>query len=336
MIDTNLMSMTDIVRLQNQLQQELTRRFARELLLVFSDIVGSTPYFARFGDAAGRQLQQMHFDLLGSCLSAERGRLVDTSGDGAFVVFDSADAAARGLIAFQQSVAKENVSRGQAHQLQLRTGMHWSSVLTDGAAVCGDAVNLCSRIAGTAAAGEVRLTREAFLQLAPAHRVNCHALGAATLKGVGHPIDLLVLDWRDPLRFPRRLHIAETDGQIELPQQDVVTFGRLAEHDGARANDIVLAHPDAELTRKISRWHFQLQRDADGLRVRALSDSATEVDGQPLPKGAELAVRAGSKIRVGGVLTLHFVAPLRALAQQDAEATMLTPGMANPGAAAAP
>jgi len=36
--------------LQNELQQELTRRFLRHAALAFSDIVGSTEYFARFGE----------------------------------------------------------------------------------------------------------------------------------------------------------------------------------------------------------------------------------------------------------------------------------------------
>ena len=66
MIDLGTLSMTEIVRLQNQLQNELRRRFERTLLMAFSDIVGSTPYFARFGDAVGRQLHQLHFDLLGA------------------------------------------------------------------------------------------------------------------------------------------------------------------------------------------------------------------------------------------------------------------------------
>ena len=54
MIDFSTLGMTEIIRLQNQLQQELTRRFERPLALVFFDIVGTTPYFGRFGDAAGR------------------------------------------------------------------------------------------------------------------------------------------------------------------------------------------------------------------------------------------------------------------------------------------
>jgi len=38
------------IRLQNELQQELTRRFLRHAALAFSDIVGSIEYFARFGE----------------------------------------------------------------------------------------------------------------------------------------------------------------------------------------------------------------------------------------------------------------------------------------------
>ena len=63
-MDLSNLSMIDIVRLQNQLQQELARRFEGRLMMVFSDIVGSTPYFAHFGDAMGRQLHQVHLWLL--------------------------------------------------------------------------------------------------------------------------------------------------------------------------------------------------------------------------------------------------------------------------------
>jgi hypothetical protein len=42
--------MAEIIRLQNELQQELTRRFQHHATLAFSDIVGSTEYFARFGE----------------------------------------------------------------------------------------------------------------------------------------------------------------------------------------------------------------------------------------------------------------------------------------------
>src|SRR6185369_9867141 len=106
-IDLEALSMTEIIRLQNQLQQELTRRFERPLTLLFSDIVGSTPYFARLGDAAGRQLQQLHLDLVGRCLG-DAGRIVDTAGDGAFLVFPSTEQAANAVIELHKRVSEAN------------------------------------------------------------------------------------------------------------------------------------------------------------------------------------------------------------------------------------
>lgn len=322
MFDLSDLTMTEIVRLQNQLQQELTRRFERRLMLVFSDIVGSTAYFARFGDAMGRQLQQLHCDLLGLSLAEVGGRIVDTAGDGAFMAFPNAGAALRGIIDFHHRMVAENGLRSGPHQLRVRVGMHWGSVLTDGVAVSGDAVNLCAHIASSAVAGEIRMTREVFGELELTHRWKCHVLGPVALKGGGVPVELLTFELRDPNLFPRRVRITETGAEIELPQQDIVSFGRLADHDGVPANDIVLTHPAPELARQVSRWHFELRRGADGLHLRALSDSETRVDGELVAKGRDVAVHAGSSIRVAHALTLTLIGD-DSVTPQGSDSTML-------------
>jgi class 3 adenylate cyclase len=281
MLDFSTLGLTEIVRLQNQLEQELRRRFERTLLMAFSDIVGSTPYFARFGDATGRQLHQLHFDLLGQAVAEARGRVVDAVGDGVFCVFPEAAAGVRGIVAFQQAVARENVARAREHQLAVRIGLHWGSVLTDGNLVTGDSVHVAARVARVALPGAICLTRQAFLEFDPALRVMCQPIGTRELKGVAQPVELLELDWRDPAAFPRLVLIEETGLQLTLPQQDIVSFGRLREPEGARGNDIVLAHPDPARTRQISRWHFELRRGPEGLRLRTLSEGVTTIDGQP-------------------------------------------------------
>ena len=309
MIDFTTLSMTEIIRLQNLLQQELTRRFERYVALAFSDIVGSTPYFARFGDAAGRQLQQLHFDLLGRCLSARGGRVVDTAGDGAFVTFPTANSATDALIEFQQLISRENAARARDHQLQVRMGIHWGPVLTDGVVVSGDSVNLCSRVAASAGSGEVRLTREVFHELAASHRLNCRPLGPFEFKGVSRQVEIFKLDWRDHALFPTHFRIEETGEEIVLPQQDVISFGRLAEHEGMPANDVVLSLPDPLQTRQISRWHFELRRHGDGFRVHPVSEGATEVDGRLITKDQEAAIKPGSTIRLSNLLSLVFASP---------------------------
>jgi class 3 adenylate cyclase len=323
MIDIGTLSMTEIIRLQGLLQQELTRRFERHMALVFSDIVGSTPYFARFGDAAGRQLQQLHIDLLGKCLPAREGRIVDTAGDGAFLAFPSATAATEALIEFQQLVSRENATRARDHQLQVRIGVHWGPVLTDGVVVSGDSVNLAARVAGSASVGEIRLTREVFQDLAATHRLNCRPLGPVDLKGVSRQIELLTLDWRDRSMYPTHFRIEETREEVTLPQQDIISFGRLREHEGTLANDVVLALPDPLLARQISRWHFELRRFADGFHLRPLSDGATEVDGTLIAKGQEAIIKPGSRIRVANVITLTFASPPLSGIPDNSDSTMV-------------
>ena len=323
MIDISAFTMTEIIRLQNQLQQELTRRFERPALLVFSDIVGSTAYFSRFGDAAGRQLQQLHLDLLAGGIGSSGGRIVDTAGDGAFLVFPGAEVALAALIDLQRALATANATRGRQHQLQVRIGVHWGQVLTDGQAVSGDSVNLCARVAASADRGEIRLTRPVFHELGRQQRMNCRSLGSLPLRDYAAGVELLVLDWRDASDFPRSLRIEETGEQIALPGQDIIAFGRLPENDGVRANDVVLSHPDPALARLISRWHFELRRFDQGLRLHALSDSQTVVDGLRVDKAVPVVVRAGSRIRVADALTLCLLGSSRPAL--DADATTVRP-----------
>jgi len=325
MTNFSALSMTEIIRLQNELQQELTRRFECSLALVFSDIVGSTSYFSRFGDAAGRQLQQLHFDLLAACVAPTGGRIADTAGDGAFLVFPHATAAVIGIVAFENMMARANETRGHQQQLLVRIGLHWGSVLSDGVAVSGDAVNLCSRVCAAAGAGEVYLTRAAFQELGREHRLSCRSIGDTALRGFDVPVELLALEWRDESLFPRSVLIEETSEQVNLPRKDIVTFGRLHEHHGLRANDIVLSHPDPELARQISRWHFELRRSEHGLRLLVLSDGVTIVDGRQVARGEAVAVRAGTRISVADVLTLLLLGPDQPRSDSDSNPTMIRP-----------
>jgi class 3 adenylate cyclase len=308
--DISSLTMTEIIRLQNQLSHELTRRFERSLALAFTDIVGSTPYFARFGDEAGRKLHQRHYDLLTQSMTPYGGRVVDTAGDGAFTTFPTVDAATNSLIELQKLLSVENAMRERDHQILVRIGIHWGRVLADGRQVTGDAVNLCARVVGTSSPGEIRLSKDAFLELGnTAHRLSCKPLGSVALKGIDRAIELLTLEWRDRTIFPLMVSVEETGEIFALPPLDLITFGRLKPAEGMMANDIVLSLPDPNLTKQISRWHFELRRQVDGFHLRPISDQVTEVDGRPVVKGTQVKVKPGSIVRVGRAMTLKFLSP---------------------------
>lgn len=299
--------MTEIIRLQDALSKALVRRFEKKLALVFSDIVGSTAYFARFGDEAGRKLQQRHLDLVTATVAERGGRIIDTAGDGAFLCFPSVDAAVGAMVDLQQRIAIDNDSRSAEERWTVRVGCHFGPVLTDGTLVSGDAVNFCSRVAGSAAASEIRLTREAFHALTDVFlRIKCRRLASTTLKGIERPVELLAIDWLDASLFPASVRFADGT-ELPLPSRDVIRFGRLQEQDGVVANDVVLRVADVQHTNRISRWHFELHRRSSGFVLRSVSDAVTEVDGRAIAKGEEAAVRPGSVVRLGGVLTLDLL-----------------------------
>ena len=66
--DLNPLTLTEIIRLQNQLHAALTRRFEGPLALVVSDIVGSTAYFAHYGDGESDLLRTRNMERIWICL----------------------------------------------------------------------------------------------------------------------------------------------------------------------------------------------------------------------------------------------------------------------------
>ncbi len=306
MLDVDSLSLTEAIRLQSALSASITKRFQRQLALVFSDIVGSTPYFARFGNEAGHSLQQRHFDLLQGGLSSQSGRIIDTVGDGAFVCFQSAEAACLAMQDVLQRISADNFARPREHQLAIRVGIHFGPVLADAQVVTGDAVNFCSRIAGCSRPGEIRISRQVFSELPSALRMHCRALDPVELKGIESKVALMELIWWDPSRFPDFVRIENSGEQLQLPALDTISFGRIAELDGIKANDVVLKLPEERLTNMVSRWHFELRRRPQGFILRSVSSQLTEVNGRLLSRGEEAEIRDGTHVILAKHISLKF------------------------------
>ena len=305
--DFESLNLTEIIRLQNELSALLARRFEKTLALAFSDVTGSTAYFARFGNEAGRRLQQRHVDLIVKSLEGSSGRIVDTVGDGVFLCFPHVETAVEVLGGFQPLRLQENFHLPPEHQMTTRIGIHWGTVLTDGIIVTGDPVNLCAKLAATAQPGEIRITKPAFLELTVQQRLRCRPIGPVKVAGANEPMEMFAFSWADPVRFPIAVVIAETGEQIPLPPQPIITFGRLREMNGTQANDIVLTHKDSSRAQHISRWHFEVRRAPEGLILRSVSTQHTQVNGKSICKGEETPISAGTVVRLSDVLTLRFI-----------------------------
>lgn len=301
------LSLTEIIRLQNQLSEVVTKRFEKPLALCFSDIVGSTRYFARFGDEAGQRLQQQHCDLLSASLAGIDGKIIHTAGDGVLLAFSQAESAVDTIVKFRAALWNLSCRLSAEQQWTVRNAIHWGPVLTDGDVIAGDTVNLCSKIISAAKPGAILLSKPAFSAL-PTHLRNVsRSIGVITLVNPANSMELFRLSWHGLLNWPILILIEETDERIFLPDQPVITIGRLSGMSDAPANDIVLKLPDEHLTSQISRWHLELRRQPSGFVVYSLSDKPTHIDGQPMARGESRAIMIGTKIRLSNVMTLQFL-----------------------------
>jgi class 3 adenylate cyclase len=190
-----ILGLDEMLELGERISASLRRRFERDLALAYSDIVGSTAYFAAHGDAAGRALQQRHLDLLAEIAPRHGGRVVDTAGDGALVAFASSGDCVTALGALERAIDEQNRRRPRAHALRVRCAAHFGSVLTDGTMVTGEAAGVCARVAAASAPGEIWVTGSLAARLPVEQRSRCRLIARPHLEGLSRPIDVLSYAW---------------------------------------------------------------------------------------------------------------------------------------------
>jgi peptide/nickel transport system substrate-binding protein len=148
-------------------------RFLTSVLM--TDIVGSTEHAAELGDAAWRELVQLHHAVVRAALRRHDGREIDTAGDGFFAIFDAPAAAVACALDIGTAVKELG--------LEVRAGVHVGEVEQIGRKVGGIAVPIAARIMAAAGASEV-LVSSTVRDLVAGARFTFEDRGAQALKGV--------------------------------------------------------------------------------------------------------------------------------------------------------
>jgi DNA-binding NarL/FixJ family response regulator len=115
--------------------------------VMFSDIVSSTERAAEIGDRRWRDVLDRHDALIRRELERHGGREVKTTGDGFLALFDAPARAIRCAVAIRDALEAEGVD--------VRIGLHAGEVELRGDDVGGIAVNIGSRVLGSADPGDV-------------------------------------------------------------------------------------------------------------------------------------------------------------------------------------
>ena len=175
------------------------------VVLLFSDLTGSTALYSEIGDAAAFRVVDDHFDVLRRAIEDEGGTLIKTMGDAVMASFLDLSAAFRATARAMDEFAAWQKTIPAGDRIGLKIGLHGGPcyVITANAALdyFGQTVNVAARLQGLAASGECTLTRELYDTVPEGARRGFavdHSTPAARLKGVDAAVDVVHLTRPNP------------------------------------------------------------------------------------------------------------------------------------------
>ena len=165
------------------------------IVVLFTDLVGSTALANRLDPETADELRQHHFSVLRQALSAHDGTEVKNLGDGLMVVFTSASAALSCATAMQQGVEADNRRQDPSVQVGIRVGVSAGEALHEEDDYFGDPVIEAARLCAQAEGGQILVAE--WVKALAGRRVSFsfEARGALSLKGIPEAVETLSLGW---------------------------------------------------------------------------------------------------------------------------------------------
>jgi class 3 adenylate cyclase len=183
----------DLASAEKELRASADRRSGPVTIrktFMFTDIVGSTNLAELLGDESWERLLRWHDDTLRALAAKSAGQVVNSTGDGFFMAFDTPRAAIDCAIGIQRALADHRRTSGFA--ISVRIGLHSADANRRGEDFSGVGVHLAARVAALANAGEILAT---FETLADAGDVVVTGEREASLKGLAAPVSVVAVTW---------------------------------------------------------------------------------------------------------------------------------------------
>jgi DNA-binding NarL/FixJ family response regulator len=159
--------------------------------IMFTDVVGSTTLYDRFGDDEADARRARHFAILREVVAAHDGHEVKSTGDGLMVTFSSAVAAVRCAVALQRATT------GAPGGLDMRIGIDAGEPLSEGGDLYGTPVIVASRLCDAAGPGEVLATQVVRQIAGPRVAELMRPAGTLRVKGITESVATALVRWRE-------------------------------------------------------------------------------------------------------------------------------------------
>jgi formylglycine-generating enzyme required for sulfatase activity len=134
------------------------------------------------------RVKRIERDLIEPSIADHHGRLVKTTGDGFFAIFESPVEAVRCGVVIQQNMLGRNASLPRDHRIEFRIGVNLGDVIIEADDIYGDGVNIASRLESIAEPGQVFISGGIYEQIK--HKLVCgyESLGDRKVKNITDPV----------------------------------------------------------------------------------------------------------------------------------------------------
>jgi adenylate cyclase len=153
-----------------------------------ADIAGYSRLMGRDEEHTLEQLKSFRKTLVDPGITAHRGRIVKTTGDGMLVEFASAVDAARCAVEIQRAMIQRNADVLPELRIEFRIGIHVGDIIIDDNDIFGDGVNIAARLEGIAAPGGVCISDDAHRQIRGKIDIAFDDMGEQILKNIAEPM----------------------------------------------------------------------------------------------------------------------------------------------------
>ena len=193
---------------------------APPVIVLFTDIAGSTAMTQERGDEGAQEIVREHNRIVREALAVFQGREVKHTGDGIMASFATGVNGVEAAIDMQRKV-KAMVEGNPDLPLQLKIGINVGEPISEDNDLFGSTVQLAARIVDKATAGEI-LISEAVQGLTQGKKIPFEKHDEFEMKGFEHPIATYRVVWEKVPAEPDTESGAEPNDKSEVEAKPVL------------------------------------------------------------------------------------------------------------------
>lgn len=164
-LESSASNTDELIKRVEELDDELEKRLTREIVILFTDIRGSTTFFRTHGDIAGRLMMQRHHDMLFPLIKQHKGTIVKTVGDSIMASFDDPYKAVNAAIEMQRKLSDYNSNLPSEELIRIRIGINFGRGIIEDSDVYGNVVNVASKLVSIGESDQILVSKSIYEKL---------------------------------------------------------------------------------------------------------------------------------------------------------------------------